>query len=456
MRAGIPDPGSRPALAALTGLVLVVAGIASPVHASSQDDAGTAGDAGDSFEDATLIDPPVPYRYEAKLDPPNGDTDDFYRFQLEEGSDLVVDLYMPDGFNGTLALRSPSGQLLDTAVQRSTSTTASGNVTVRGSPTSVPTGTVWTRVAHANATASGEYRLHVHTEDPTDVPYELCYRPCEGPQDDTLWIDDPQAYPTDLRVLLVPPQHGDLGDPNGPSARDYTVAGIQGIHAWETAIDAFVEAYPEFDHLAEIDIEIDVWDGHAPRTVGYDSVVVFETYLGPRGGVGTVGGQEPLVQGPLSDKVRDDPGLAIVSLVSGDSAAGQVVPDFLEMNEVREVAAHEFGHVLGLGHTLKWSSEHGPDMMRGGVVEAYGNADPLGDGGERTDWRCISNLDLYALAQLYDWIPSGEYQEVDGFREYIDSPLEDDVYCQLPEAPPLTAPIPGPPPSTVLDTLERG
>ncbi|MDQ3958150.1 MAG: hypothetical protein M3273_07505 [Actinomycetota bacterium] len=40
----------------------------------------------------------------------------------------------------------------------------------------------------------------------------------------------------------------------------------------------------------------------------------------------------------------------------------------------------------------------------------YGDGAPFGDGGERTKMECLSSLDLYAMASLYRWIPSGEWE----------------------------------------------
>jgi hypothetical protein len=34
----------------------------------------------------------------------------------------------------------------------------------------------------------------------------------------------------------------------------------------------------------------------------------------------------------------------------------------------------------------------------------FGDGDPLRDGGERTPADCISSLDLYGLARLYEWV----------------------------------------------------
>jgi hypothetical protein len=76
------------------------------------------------------------------------------------------------------------------------------------------------------------------------------------------------------RVLLVPPTHGDLGSPlDGPSFEEYLDVTIKGIMEWLVAIERFVEDYPEYDYLLEIDIEIEVFDSETPpQAFGWDIV----------------------------------------------------------------------------------------------------------------------------------------------------------------------------------------
>ena len=75
---------------------------------------------------------------------------------------------------------------------------------------------------------------------------------------------------------------------------------------------------------------------------------------------------------------------------------------------------HEFGHTFGLGHTRTWHPRLGPDLMNSPAPFIYGDGFPGGDGGERTKMKCLSTINLYGMAVLYRWVPSGKWMPSGG------------------------------------------
>lgn len=237
------------------------------------------------------------------------------------------------------------------------------------------------------------------------------------------------------RVLLVPPAHGDLGNPvDGPTFDEYLDVTIKGIMEWLTAIERFVEDYPEYDYLLEIDIEIDVWDGtNIPPPLGYDIVAAFVETGGPAfRGLATElppDVQESLNDAGLGDDVHWGNRYMVMSLFSSAPRAGQDIPDYPELNEMEGVTMHEFAHVWGLGHTVTWTEYYGPDLMNSPYAYIYGDGDPLGDGGLRTPLMCITSLNLYTLAEVYRWLPDGEWEGSSG-NVMLPEDMEYKMYCR--------------------------
>lgn len=80
---------------------------------------------------------------------------------------------------------------------------------------------------------------------------------------------------------------------------------------------------------------------------------------------------------------------------------------------VRNIAMHEFGHALGLGHTLSWNTMNGPELM-------YFST-PI----ERKLYP--STLDLYALAALYSGSFSRSVQLPSSIPYEMVEPTEDSL-----------------------------
>lgn len=237
------------------------------------------------------------------------------------------------------------------------------------------------------------------------------------------------------RVLLVPPAHGDVGSPlTGPAFEEYLDVTVKGIQQWLDAIERFVADYPEYDHLLEIDIEIEVFDSaFPPETLGYDIVAGFVETAGPafRGVAWEAPGdiQAQLDKAGLGDQVHWGNRYMLMSLFSSAPRAGQLVPDHPELNDLESVTMHEFAHVWGIGHTTTWTEHYGPDLMNSPYAWVYGDGDPAGDGGVRTPLTCVSTLNLVALAEVYAWIPSGEWEDSGGEVE-LPADMDYKLYCR--------------------------
>ncbi len=395
--------------------LLIIASVFVPTLEAShlQNDAGSGGDAGNTFETATEV--ARSGTFSGVLDRSGGDAKDYYKFWMNQGEPLSIDVHagLTTGFiqvndaedRPGVALLSPHGLLLDTP-----------NSNVGDS-----------RVTMSAAPVSGAYRLVFDSDFLRVTNYRFCFvtsaGACETEGIRPMGIGTPLPYPF-ANVLLLPPMNGNPFGTETPL--DYVDAILRGIRAWEPALAAFAADFPQFSYVTDLSMRVEVYDG-TPERAGYDVIVGWSPYTGPqfRGvAITTLGPSAgytmwcdffPEVEQcdtykSLEPLMHDSTRLIIMSLFANSPRAGQVVSDWPEVNDVENVAMHEIAHTWGLGHTLTYTSAHRADLMNSPYTEVFGDGNPLGDGGERTPVECISSLDAYGLAYLYRWLPSGEFQ----------------------------------------------
>ena len=406
----------RPAARAL-GLTLAAAmlasalGLAPAVGALRQDDGNSKRDAGNTFEEATEVRPDG--YYEGSLDAAGGDADDFFKFSVPQDGSVSVLIDVGADEIDPIRLLDPSGNIIDIG------TKIQGNgVTVSSGFTS-EVGTI--RVAVHRAVVAGDYRLHIQSDRYELGDYSMCFMNCEQPIDAPIELIFGGSLETpDARVLMVPPSHGDLGNPTGPTVVDYLDATLRGLERWRKALKDFAQDYPQFDYLRDVQFHVEVFDSADPvDPAGYD-VILGYVAAGPafRGVAGDTGTKDfvngILEQVGIRDQVRYSGRVIALSLFGSSPRAGQVAYDFPEVNDLEIVTAHEFGHTFGLGHTRTWHRKLGPDLMNSPAPFIYGDGQTIGEGRDHTKMKCLTSLDLYGMAVLYRWIPEGEFEPSSG------------------------------------------
>ena len=379
--------------------------------AAAQNDAGSHGDAGDTFDKATKVKPKG--FYQGRLDAKTGDSDDFYSFSVPQDGSLSVLLDFEADTIDPVTLLDPNGNVIDVGTKM-----RENGVSVSAGFTS-EVGAV--RLAVHRAVIPGRYRLHIQSDREVLRKYSMCFMNCEQPLDAPIELIFGGSLETpDARVLMVPPSHGDLGNPTGPTVVDYLDATLRGLERWRKALKEFAEDYPRFSYLRDVKFHVEVFDGAAPvDPAGYD-VILGYVAAGPafRGVAGDTGTKEA-VNGILEtvgvrDQARYSGRVIALSLFGSSPRAGQVMYDFPEVNDLEIVTAHEFGHTFGLGHTTTWHAKLGPDLMNSPAPFIYGDGQTLGAGHEQTKMKCLTSLDLYGMAVLYRWIPDGNFKPSEG------------------------------------------
>lgn len=390
--------------AALVVPIILASFVALAPPASAQNDAGSGSDAGGSFATATPIAPHG--RYAGQL--VSGDVD-FYRFAVAAGASIDIDvnaglitgaIQVSDAPQRLgVRLWDPNGVLLDSPV----SNVGDARVT-------------WPR-AHV----AGDYRLELDASRVGARAYNFCFvvtgETCATHSLQPIATGTPLPA-THAEVLLVPPAAIDPMSATLPT--EYLDATLAGIDEWDRALAAFGAKYPQYAYLSQLDAHVEVFEG-APQRAGYDVIIVWAPYTGPifrglasdftGGGFcayacflpGMMSFHDQFIEPYAHSATR----LIIMSSFAAAPRSGQVLPDFPEADDVYNVMMHEFAHTWGLGHTTTWTAAHGPDLMNSPYAHVFGDGDPLGDGGERTGRDCISSLDLYGMARMYEWVGRG-------------------------------------------------
>ncbi|MGQ0536837.1 MAG: PPC domain-containing protein [Methanobacteriota archaeon] len=402
-----------------------------PMAAAPQSDAGVPGDAGNTFATGRTIAPSGPYW--GTLDGFPSDADDYYRFFVPAGDSVNIEiragLVTGTPFPGddhkrlSFQLVGPDGVPLDT-------------------PNTINSDS---RVTLVSAPVSGTYGFHV--TDNLGIghrgAYGFCFVrfavPCPEFGTRPIRLIGALQHPM-AEILLEVPPHGDLGNAAGPTRDDYLAAAVRGIHRWEAAIDAFVADHPDFSYLSALKMHVAVFDGPVPERVGVDMTILWIPASGSQfRGVASPGTDylwegvcwEPfscgVYYGSVEPHAHLSDGLVVLSLLANAPRAGQLVQDYPEVNDIENVVMHEVAHAWGLGHTQTWHADTGPDAMNSPYGQVFGDGDPLGFGPERTAVSCISSVDLYGLAYIFRWLPSGVFARPD--VPEVTAPFAYELYC---------------------------
>jgi hypothetical protein len=169
---------------------------------------------------------------------------------------------------------------------------------------------------------------------------------------------------TALQVLVINSANESWWDPN------YLNATLRAIGQWNDAISAFAENYSDFSYLSSLKIE---------GTVASENMSGFDIYVNwtqfPLSNISNEVGLSTLY--PRRDSTID---YSTISL-----STHTIHGDALSVGDMQNIALHEFGHSLGLGH-----SNYSGDLM----YASYSMSSPA---------ESVSTLDAYGVATLFAW-----------------------------------------------------
>ena len=169
---------------------------------------------------------------------------------------------------------------------------------------------------------------------------------------------------TALQVLVINSANESWWDPN------YLNATLRAIGQWNDAFSAFAENYSDFSYLSSLKIE---------GTVSSENMSGFDIYVNwtqfPLSNISNEVGLSTLY--PIRDSTID---YSTISL-----STHTIHGDALSVSDMQNIALHEFGHSLGLGH-----SNYAGDLM----YASYSMSSPA---------ESVSTLDAYGVATLFAW-----------------------------------------------------
>jgi predicted Zn-dependent protease len=169
---------------------------------------------------------------------------------------------------------------------------------------------------------------------------------------------------TEIQVLVINSTNESWWDPN------YLNATVRAIGQWNDAFSAFAENYSDFSYLSSLKIEGTV---SSENMSGFDIYVNYTQF--PLSNISNEVGLSTLY--PKRDSTID---YSTISL-----ATHTIHGDALSVGDMQNIALHEFGHSLGLGH-----SNYAGDLM----YASYSMSSPA---------ESVSTLDAYGVATLFAW-----------------------------------------------------
>jgi hypothetical protein len=169
---------------------------------------------------------------------------------------------------------------------------------------------------------------------------------------------------TTLQVLVISSANESWWDPN------YLNATLRAIGQWNDGVSAFARNYSDFSYLSNLKIE---------ETVASKNMSGFDVYVN-------------WTQFPLSN-TSNEVGLStlypsrdgIINYSTVSLSTHTIHGEALSEGDMQNIALHELGHSLGLGH-----SNYTGDLM----YSTYSMSSPA---------ESISTLDAYGVATLFAW-----------------------------------------------------
>ena len=206
-----------------------------------------------------------------------------------------------------------------------------------------------------------------------------------------------------LNVLVVTADNESWWNPA------YLNTSLRAIGQWNEAIAAFISNYSDYSYLSSLRIQ---------PTVSNTSQPGFDIYVN-------------WTQSPLSN-TTDEVGLSQISANYQNTIINCTVNlvahthhgNSLNEGDMQNIALHELGHSLGLGH-----SNYTGDLMYSTYI--------MGSSGE-----AVSTLDVYGVATLFAWeLNTTSFYPVDGWLNVNSVILPSDIaYRGLPVSPENASP----------------